>query len=772
MHNVYRRYPGERGLKRPIRLGFVLRSFTYGGAEHDIIQLITESDPRVLEFVGMAVQTPFPICPDLRLDHPRVPPIYQPGAVTRHPKVVDSDSFVSAVKMVAAEADVLVEWGVSDLADFVPPDFRGRIVVTSKASGEFQESFLHANALLTSDYVANSMKSAEAFPFSVRHRAHVIYPGVEQRRIECRRDRTEQRAAWGLGPDDRIVGYLGRIAPDKGVEQLVKSVSGMAKEWKAVFVGRNGNFSEYERRFARLCSRLLPGRYRIIDWTTEIGNTLTAFDVLAYPTEDEGFSNSLAEAWLLGVPTVTTAGVGALAEPHWADCAITIPRDFTPPELSRALEAAVSNTQLVSRARRRAQALTVESTLIEWQRYFTELVQRPRRTRVMVLLPNLMIGGIPCWLLTLIRQTPTIDWCCVCVLSEFADHAADPEMVAGILKEGCPVLGIPRLPVKETKQRLLQAIRQTRPDVVLQSGVKRLDERFPNTDIPLVTISHGPSECDWARDVLANSSRRATHRVAISKSSRDAFAKALRPEVTIITNGVEIPAMKELRPMARRRARHELGVAKGEIAVGFIGRLSPEKNPLCVAQAVASLPPAYRAIFIGPDCANLVTKIRKVAPRSVHFGPVSPLKVGELLPGLDVLVCPSDYESFGLAIVEAWAAMVPVVSTRVGIVAELVDELDVAVVVPIAPSPATLAGAIRRAHDEREQRIHSCRVVAGRDYDARRMGQDWQEYLRAVTGQRGPVSLKRATQRYARARVSERRGHDDERGRSVLCRGA
>lgn len=726
----------ERRGKRPIRVGFAVRSFTYGGAEHDIVQLITASDPRVLSFVGMAVQMPYPICPELPLDHAQVPTIYQPGTVTRHPKIVDTDSFTSAVQAVAAGADILVTWGVPDLADFVPPDFHGRIVVTSKASGQYQESFLHDNALLTSDYVANSKKSVEAFPSPVRHRVRVIYPGVERLRVDYTSGRDEQRAAWGFGPNDRIVGYLGRFAPDKGVEPLARAVSGMSQNWKAVFVGRNGNFAEYERQFASLCRQMLPGRHRIVDWTTAVGDVLTAFDVLAYPTQDEGFSNSLAEAWLLGVPTVATEGVGALAEPQWSDCAITVPRAFNLRELRSSIHSAFGNRRIVARARRRANSLTVAAALVEWEKYFQQLVQRPRRTRVMVLVPNLAIGGIPCWLLTLMRHTPEIDWCCVCVLSETADYSADAAVVAGIFQQSCPILGIARLTPKQTQRRLLDTIHQTRPDVILQCGVKRLDGRFPETDVPLVTVSHGPSACAWASEVLADSCLHSSYRVAVSESSRDAYARPLRSTVKVIANGVVIPPLRELGPLARLRAHRKLGIAKGQIAVGFVGRLSPEKNPLCVARAVARLSPSHRAVFIGPDCANLSREIRKISPRSLQLGPVSPTEVEKLMPGLDVLVCPSDYESFGLAIVEAWAAMVPVVCTPVGIVAERMDDLDVAVMVPADPDPAILADAIRQALDERKQRVHRCRALARREYEARQMGQNWQEYLQSIAERR------------------------------------
>jgi glycosyltransferase involved in cell wall biosynthesis len=538
-----------------------------------------------------------------------------------------------------------------------------------------------------------------------------------------------------LGPGDRIVGYLGRISPDKGVEQIVESVRRMGRKWKAVFVGRNGNFPEYERQLARLCRRKLPGRHRIVDWTTDVAGALKAFDVLAYATEVEGFANTLAEAWLLGVPTVAREGVGALAERRWADCAMTVSAEFTAAELSRALRAACGNTQLMARARRRARALTVDATIDHWQRHLMRLVHGPRRTRVMVLLPNALIGGMTSWLLALMRHAPLIDWCCLCIMSETPHHhAVDPQVLDEVFQYGCPVLGVPPVPARETRRRLFNAIRHTRPDVVLQCGVKRLDARFPDCDIPLVTVSHGPGECAWARNVLAHSSRRAAHRLAISTTAREAFPRAFRKGVSIITNGVPIPPRKHLQSVARRRARDTLGLAAGEVAVGFVGRLSPEKNPLCIARAMARLPAAYRAVFIGPDCANMLTEIRRIAPRSLHFGPLSPRRTESLVPGLDVLVCPSDYESCGLAILEAWAALVPVVSTRVGVVAELSQALDVAVIVPFDPPPRTLARAIQRAIDERRQRIDICRALVRDRYDARRMGRDWQEALRRIAG--------------------------------------
>jgi len=49
-------------------------------------------------------------------------------------------------------------------------------------------------------------------------------------------------------------------------------------------------------------------------------------------------------------------------------------------------------------------------------------------------------------------------------------------------------------------------------------------------------------------------------------------------------------------------------------------------------------------------------------------------RVNELLPLADLMLMPSEQESFGLAALEAMACMVPSIATRVGGVPELIDD--------------------------------------------------------------------------------------------------
>lgn len=729
-------YGPQSMMALPIRVGFVLRSFTNGGAEHDVIQIITRSDRTKLQCVGMAVQTSFPICPDMPLDDPAVPVIYHPGATSDHPKINGKLSFAEAVAHVAENADVLIAWGVPDLDEVIPLSFRGRVIVTSKSSGSYQEEFLNRNSLLTRDYVANSIKSIEGFPEPVRHLVEVIYTGVDPARLAATRSREDVRSEWNLRPDDRVVGFLGRIAQDKGVERIVDAVRELNPRYQAVFVGFTGNFADYELRFKQICEERLAGRHRLVGWRTDVGNVLRAMDVMVYPSDDEGFANSLAEAWLVGVPTVATEGVGALATDPWRNCCITVPPQCPGPELGAAIEAAFANKSLVARARKIAKPLTVEHTVNAWQEYLAKVVRSKRRTRVMVLLPNLLIGGIQSWLMTLMRNTPEIDWVCLCLVSETASFEGDPRLAEDVMNRGCAIVGIPDLGDDEVRRRLERTMRQTRPDVVLQSAVRRLDRIYPQTTIPLVTVSHCPGESKWAVDVLANSSRSATKRVAVSRSAVTAYASNYRRNVQVIPNGVESPPPREIRAAMRKESRQKLGINSKQVAVGFLGRLSPEKNPLVVARAVAELPERYCAVFVGPAGPEVLAEIDRITKRFRHVPAVHPGETNQWLAAFDVLVCPSEFESFGLSIVEAWTFNLPVVATPVGVIQEFHGDADVAVTVPLKSSGSDWAAAIERALQERAQRSSLCRRLARQRFHATRMGARWQQTLHALAGNR------------------------------------
>jgi N-acetyl-alpha-D-glucosaminyl L-malate synthase BshA len=92
------------------------------------------------------------------------------------------------------------------------------------------------------------------------------------------------------------------------------------------------------------------------------------------------------------------------------------------------------------------------------------------------------------------------------------------------------------------------------------------------------------------------------------------------------------------------------------------------------ARIAAAMPARLMLIGDGPDrsAAEHLALQLKVQDR-IHFVGKQD-NVNELLPLADLMLMPSEMESFGLAALEAMACSVPSIATRVGGVPELIDD--------------------------------------------------------------------------------------------------
>jgi glycogen synthase len=129
--------------------------------------------------------------------------------------------------------------------------------------------------------------------------------------------------------------------------------------------------------------------------------------------------------------------------------------------------------------------------------------------------------------------------------------------------------------------------------------------------------------------------------------------------------------------------------------VAYLGRLAPQKDVGTLLQAFARLPADVQLLVVGdgPDRAALQRRAQRFGGR-VHFtGFVPHAAVRAVLAHADVLVLPSLYEDLSSALIEAMAAGLPVVATRVGGTADLVHHgVNGLLVAP--RDPAALAAAI------------------------------------------------------------------------------
>lgn len=163
----------------------------------------------------------------------------------------------------------------------------------------------------------------------------------------------------------------------------------------------------------------------------------------------------------------------------------------------------------------------------------------------------------------------------------------------------------------------------------------------------------------------------------------------------------------------RRRARAELGLRDEDVAVGFLGRLTPEKGVRLLLDSADLLHSrGFRFVVAGDGPLQEEVNQRR-SPSVIPVGRLShPEGVLRFFSGLDVLACPSltspSWEDQGpRAVLEAMLCGVVPVATPTGALPEMLDGhgvlaqgLDAA-----ALADALVQGSALAADDDRRERL-------------------------------------------------------------------
>lgn len=154
--------------------------------------------------------------------------------------------------------------------------------------------------------------------------------------------------------------------------------------------------------------------------------------------------------------------------------------------------------------------------------------------------------------------------------------------------------------------------------------------------------------------------------------------------------------------------------------VMFVGRLAPEKGMTVLLEAASKVPGLVRIVGDGP-LAPLVERAG-VAGHVAYRGSLNRSSVVEELRRTIALVMPSIwFEGFPLVLLEAFATGTPVIASRIGSLAELIED-GVTGLLFEPNSAAGLADAIRRAVTD-PQAMHGMGLNARQRYEARFRGQ-------------------------------------------------
>jgi glycosyltransferase involved in cell wall biosynthesis len=277
--------------------------------------------------------------------------------------------------------------------------------------------------------------------------------------------------------------------------------------------------------------------------------------------------------------------------------------------------------------------------------------------------------------------------------SPFVDEARD----LGIRVE---VVHSPARSVRPEREGVRALLKRERVNVLHSHGYRSdiLDIGVARAmNVPSVTTLHGFSATDAKARVYEwlqiRAARRATAVVAVSANVRNRLLAAGVPpsRLHLISNAV--PSQSVALDVTTARDRLELGHG---LHVGWIGRLSAEKGPdvmLDAFQHLADLPVTLSFIGDGSGRASLEARAARagVADRVRFHGRVA--DAATLLRAFDLVALSSRTEGTPMVLLEAMAAGIPIVATRVGGVPDMLSDQEAILVE--SENPQALAAAIR-----------------------------------------------------------------------------
>jgi glycosyltransferase involved in cell wall biosynthesis len=174
---------------------------------------------------------------------------------------------------------------------------------------------------------------------------------------------------------------------------------------------------------------------------------------------------------------------------------------------------------------------------------------------------------------------------------------------------------------------------------------------------------------------------------------------------------------------ARNEIRRELGIGPDAFVFVFLGRLTRDKGVVELARAFGEIAAGRDDLFllcVGPDEAALSDEVRSACgPAAARLRLVGWTSTPEAyIAASDVACLPSYREGFGAAVIEAAAAGLPAIGSRIYGVVDAIEENATGLLFE-AGNVRQLAAAMRSLADDRELRSRlgeAARARAIRDF--------------------------------------------------------
>jgi glycosyltransferase involved in cell wall biosynthesis len=212
-----------------------------------------------------------------------------------------------------------------------------------------------------------------------RERLRLVRGGVNLERI----DQAEpvSPTALGLRETDRIVLWVGRLDPVKGLDLLIDAFSAVPAHLNAhLLLAGAGAIREQLGR--QIASSRLTDRVHLLGSRDDVPSLLKTADLFVLPSRTEGLPNALLEAMAAGRPVITTNVPGCRDLIRHEVNGLKVP--FGDREaLSRAIVRMLSDGAMARRLARQARATAesdwrIELTYDAYEAAYREILDEPR----------------------------------------------------------------------------------------------------------------------------------------------------------------------------------------------------------------------------------------------------------------------------------------------------------------------------------------------------------------------------------------------------------
>ena len=206
------------------------------------------------------------------------------------------------------------------------------------------------------------------------------------------------------------------------------------------------------------------------------------------------------------------------------------------------------------------------------------------------------------------------------------------------------------------------------------------------TDLPVIGVHHGFGDYQrLSRKLFANCFRKRLALLGVSNAVRNEIRACLpswpAERIETLYNRIDIAAV-QAEQVCRDDARAHLGLPQDAWVVGNVGRLHPDKDQATLIRGFAQTLPQLTAgsLLAIMGSGRLEAELKALAAElgvstSVRF-------LGQVAQGrryfkaFDVFALTSDHEPFGMVLLEAMAAGVPVICSDCGGGREVVGESE------------------------------------------------------------------------------------------------